>query len=54
MAITGNRYDKDFKLGAVKMVLEKGQKTSSVVTDLGISYDTLPVVGNFVSNFSNL
>jgi len=41
MAITGKRYDKDFKIGAVKMVFEKGRKTSSVATDLGISYDTL-------------
>ena len=41
MAITGKRYDKDFKLGAVKMVIEKDRKTSSVAADLGISYDTL-------------
>lgn len=41
MATKGKRYDKDFKLGAVKMVLEKDRKTSIVAADLGISYDTL-------------
>lgn len=41
METKGKRYDKEFKLGAVKMVLDKGRKTSSVAADLGISYDTL-------------
>jgi len=41
MIAKGKRYDKDFKLGAVSMVLEKRLKTSNVAADLGISYDTL-------------
>ncbi len=41
MVTTGKRYDKDFKLGAVKMVLEKGRSVNSVAVDLGVSYDTL-------------
>jgi transposase len=41
MGTTGKRYDKDFKLGAVKMVIERGRSTNSVAADLGVSYDTL-------------
>ena len=41
MATRGTRYDKDFKIGAVKMVTEKGRAITSVAADLGISYDTL-------------
>jgi transposase len=41
MTTKGKRYDKDFKLGAVKMVLEKGRSINSVAVDLGVSYDTL-------------
>ena len=41
MTTTGKRYDKDFKLGAVKMVIERGRSAKSVAADLGISYDTL-------------
>jgi|GEM_PF-6209011 len=41
MPTKGRRYDKDFKLGAVKMVTERGRSMISVTADLGISYDTL-------------
>src|SRR5665647_2968734 len=41
MTTKGKRYDKDFKLGAVKMLLEKGRSINSVAVDLGVSYDTL-------------
>lgn len=41
MSTKGKRYDKDFKLGAVKMVIEKGRSMASVAADLGVSYDTL-------------
>lgn len=41
MATKGKRYDKDFKLGAAKMVLEKGRSVNSVAVDLGVSYGTL-------------
>lgn len=41
MTTKGKRYDKDFKLGAVKMVLEKGRSINSVAVDLGVSYDAV-------------
>lgn len=36
-----NRYDKDFKLSAVKLVVEAGKKQAEVARDLGISNQTL-------------
>lgn len=41
MVTKEKRYDKDFKLGAVKMVLERVRSITSVAADLGISYNTL-------------
>lgn len=38
---TGNRYDKDFKEGAIKLVLEKGRSAAQVSKDLGINPQTL-------------
>ena len=35
------RYDREFKLGAVKMVTEEGKKISEVANNLGISDPTL-------------
>lgn len=35
------RYDKEFKISAVKMVLEGGNSLSSVARDLGIKQNTL-------------
>lgn len=35
------RHDREFKLEAVKLVLEKGMKVSEVSMDLGISYHML-------------
>lgn len=35
------RYDKGFKISAVKMVLEGGNSVSSVARDLGIKQNTL-------------
>lgn len=32
-----NRYDNEFKTGAVNMVVEKGRSISSVAKDLGVS-----------------
>ena len=35
------RFDKDFKISAVKMVLEGNQSLSSIAKDIGISSNTL-------------
>lgn len=35
------RYERDFKLGAVKMVVEQGRSVRSVAQDLGIDENTL-------------
>ncbi len=34
MTTTGKRYDKDFKLSAAKMVIERGRSTNSVVNTI--------------------
>lgn len=36
-----NKYDNDFKLNTVKLVLEEGRAASQVARDLGISEKTL-------------
>lgn len=36
-----NNYDKEFKLSAVKMVVEGGRSTTSVARDLGINANSL-------------
>ncbi|MEW6624907.1 MAG: transposase [Bacillota bacterium] len=41
MSKNNNRYDDEFKAGAVKMVVEKGRPISSVAKDLGISEPAL-------------
>ena len=35
------QYDKEFKLNAVKLILETGRSTASVARDLGIESNTL-------------
>ena len=37
MANNINRYDDEFKISAVKMVVEKGRSIRSVAKDLGVS-----------------
>ena len=37
MGNKNNRYDDEFKAGAVKLVTEKGRPISSVARDLGVS-----------------
>ncbi len=37
MKSNNNRYDDEFKAGAVKLVVEKGQAISAVAKDLGVS-----------------
>ncbi len=41
MGNNNNRYDDEFKAGAVKMVTEKGRPISSVAKDLGVSEPAL-------------
>ncbi|MDO9464101.1 MAG: transposase [bacterium] len=41
MGKNNNRYDDEFKSGAVKMVVEKGLPISRVAKDLGISEPAL-------------
>ncbi len=41
MGSNNNRYDNEFKAGAVKMVTEKGRPVSAVAKDLGVSEPTL-------------
>jgi len=41
MANNINRYDDEFKISAVKMVVEKGRSLRSVARDLGISEPAL-------------
>lgn len=41
MGNNNNRYDDEFKVGAVKLVVEKGRAISSVAKDLGISEPAL-------------
>lgn len=38
---TMKRYDREFKVGAVKMVVEEGKKVARVAEDLGISVKSL-------------
>jgi transposase len=33
----GKRYDREFKLGAVKLVLQEGKSANQVAKDLGVS-----------------
>jgi len=37
MGSNNNRYDEEFKAGAVKMVVEKGRPISAVAKDSGVS-----------------
>lgn len=37
----GKRFDKDFKISAVKMVLEGKQSLASIARDIGINTNTL-------------
>lgn len=41
MSSNNNRYDDEFKAGAVKMVIEKGRPISAVAKDLGVSEPAL-------------
>ena len=41
MGKNNNRYDEEFKTGAVAMVVEKGRSMRTVASDLGISEPTL-------------
>lgn len=41
MRSNNNRYDDEFKAGAVKIVVEKGRAISAVAKDLGISEPAL-------------
>jgi len=41
MGFTGKRYNKEFKVEAVRLVIEKGLSVSDVATDLGINVKTL-------------
>ena len=38
---TRSTYDKEFKISAVKLVLDSGRTVSSIAADLGISDNTL-------------
>lgn len=40
-ANASKRYDKEFKLGAVKLVLEEGKTVAEVVESLGVSEPSL-------------
>lgn len=35
------RYDKEFKISAVKMILEEGMNTAQVSRDLGVNENSL-------------
>jgi transposase len=41
MGPTSKKYNKEFKLEAVRMVVEKGRSALSAATDLGINVKTL-------------
>lgn len=41
MSILANKYDSDFKLNTVKLVLEEGKVATQVARDLGMSEKTL-------------
>src|SRR5262245_23128961 len=41
MSVTRRRYPREFKIDAIKRVLEDGQPQSQVARDLGISINTL-------------
>ncbi len=41
MAFTGKQYNKEFKLEAVRMVVENGSNVSAVAKDLGVNVKTL-------------
>jgi len=41
MGLTGKRHNKEFKVEAVRLVIEKGLSVSGVATDLGINVKTL-------------
>jgi len=42
------QYTKEFKLGAVKLVVDEGKSMAAVAEDLGIGYSTL---GHWVQGF---
>lgn len=39
--VPANRYDEDFKKGAIKLVIENGRNPKKVSEELGISADTI-------------
>ena len=39
--ITPPRYDKEFKEGAIKLVVEQGRSIKAVASELGVSFDSL-------------
>lgn len=41
MAVTRRRYPREFKIDAIKRIVEDGQPQSHVARDLGISINTL-------------
>ena len=41
MGLTGKRYDKEFKIEVVRLVVEKGRSAQSVAADLEINVKTL-------------
>jgi len=41
MALTGKRHNKEFKVEAVRLVIEKGLSVNDVARDLGINIKTL-------------
>jgi len=41
MGFTGKRHDKEFKIQAVRLVIEKERSVRDVATDLGINVKTL-------------
>ena len=41
MGLTGKRHNKEFKIEAVRLVIEKDLSVSKVATDLGINVKTL-------------
>lgn len=41
MGNNNNKYDEEFKVNAVKMVVEKGRPISAVAKDLGVSQPAL-------------
>jgi len=42
------QYDREFKINAIKLVLEQGMSTQQVSEDLGVGYSTL---GKWISDY---